>query len=56
MLLFLGMGSDGHTASLFPCSDELSEAMNLNNLNCLISTSPKTAPYERLSLFRKGDY
>ena len=52
-VIVLGMGSDGHTASLFPCSDELPEGMNLNNLNCLISTSPKTAPYERLSLTAK---
>jgi len=52
-VIVLGMGSDGHTASLFPCSDELSDGMDLNNPNCLISTSPKTAPYERLSLTAK---
>jgi 6-phosphogluconolactonase len=27
--------------------------MDLNNLNYLVSTSPKTAPYERLSLTAK---
>ena len=52
-VVVLGMGSDGHTASLFPCADELPEAMNLNNSNYLISTSPKTAPYERLSFTAK---
>jgi len=52
-VIVLGMGSDGHTASLFPCSDELPDAMNLNNLNYLISISPKSAPYQRISLTAK---
>ena len=52
-VVVLGVGSDGHTASLFPCSDELTEGMNLNNPCRLIATSPKTAPYERMSLTAK---
>ena len=48
------MGSDGHTASLFPCSEELTEGLNLNNPCRLIATSPKTAPYERMSLTAKA--
>ena len=53
-VVVLGMGSDGHTASLFPCSDELTEGMDLNNPCRLIATSPKTAPYERMSLTAKA--
>ena len=53
-IVVLGVGSDGHTASLFPCSDELTEGMNLNNPCRLIATSPKTAPYERMSLTAKA--
>ncbi|WP_416696246.1 6-phosphogluconolactonase [Candidatus Pseudothioglobus sp. Uisw_050_01] len=52
-VVVLGMGPDGHTASLFPCSEELSDAMDLNNPNMLVLTYPKTAPYQRICLTAK---
>ncbi len=49
--VILGMGTDGHTASLFPCSKEISKAALEENTAMLIQ--PETAPYQRISLTSK---
>lgn len=44
----LGMGNDGHTASLFPCSAQLTEGLSTSNT--YLATAPSTAPHHRMSL------
>lgn len=52
-VLILGMGDDGHTASLFPKSPNLSEALDLNSSRrCLPMLAP-TVPHQRLTLTRQ---
>lgn len=52
-VLILGMGDDGHTASLFPNSPNLSEALDLNSARrCLPMLAP-TVPHQRLTLTRQ---
>ncbi|WP_170272489.1 6-phosphogluconolactonase [Litorivicinus lipolyticus] len=47
-VMLLGMGEDAHTASLFPCSEELGRALTTDDV--VVAVNPTTAPYARMSL------
>lgn len=53
-VVILGMGTDAHTASLFPHNVKLEQAFDLESEALCVAIEPTTAPYMRMSLTRKA--
>jgi len=51
-VVVLGMGTDGHTASLFPQTEGLEEALDLGSNAILATMAPASVPQVRISFTR----